>query len=61
MEHWLESFVRTAKLTVHVDLFAGEDFHHACEAVFKALAKALAQAVARDSRVRGIPSSKGRL
>ena len=61
LEHWLESFVRTAKLTVHVDLFAGEDFHHTCEAVFKALGKALAQAVQRNPRVKGIPSSKGRL
>lgn len=61
LEHWLESFVRAAKLTVHVDLFAGEDFHHTCEAVFKALGKALAQAVQRDPRVKGIPSSKGRL
>ncbi|MBI4355736.1 MAG: imidazoleglycerol-phosphate dehydratase [Candidatus Omnitrophica bacterium] len=61
LEHWLESFVRAAKLTVHVDLFAGEDFHHSCEAVFKALGKALAQAVRRNPRVKGIPSSKGRL
>ena len=61
LEHWLESFVRTARLTVHVDLFAGEDFHHTCEAVFKALGKALAQAVRRNPRVKGIPSSKGRL
>lgn len=61
LEHCLESFVRAAKLTVHVDLFAGEDFHHTGEAVFKALGKALAQAVQRNPRVRGVPSSKGRL
>ena len=61
LEHWLESFVRASKLTVHVDVFAGDDFHHTCEAVFKALARALAQAVARDARVRGVPSSKGLL
>ena len=61
LEHWLESFARAAKLTVHVDVFAGDDFHHTCEAVFKALARALAQAVQRDPRVRRIPSSKGRL
>ena len=61
LEHWLESFARTAKLTIHVDLFAGEDFHHTCEAVFKALARALAQATQRDPRIKGIPSSKGKL
>ena len=61
LEHWLESFVRAAKLTVHVDLFSGEDFHHTCEAVFKALGRPLSQAVRRDSRVKGVPSSKGQL
>ncbi len=61
LEHWLESFVRAAKLTVHVDLLAGADFHHTAEAVFKALGRALAQAVSRDRRMKGVPSSKGRL
>ena len=61
LEHWLESFVRAGKLTVHVDLFAGRDFHHTCEAVVKALGRALSQAVERDPRVTGVPSSKGRL
>ena len=61
LEHWLESFARAARLTVHVDLFAGSDFHHTCEAIFKALGRALSQAVQRDPRVKGVPSSKGRL
>ncbi len=60
-EHFLESFARTARLTIHVDIFAGSDFHHTVEAVFKALGRALAQAVARNPRIKGIPSSKGRL
>ncbi len=60
-EHWLESLVRAGKMTVHVDIFAGADFHHTCEAVCKALGRALRQAVQRDARVRGVPSSKGRL
>ena len=60
-EHFLESFVRTAKITLHIDLLAGADFHHTCEAVFKALGRALAQATRLDPRVKGIPSSKGRL
>lgn len=61
VEHFLESFARTARLTIHVDIFAGSDFHHTVEAIFKALGRALAQAVRRNPRVRGIPSSKGRL
>jgi imidazoleglycerol-phosphate dehydratase len=44
-----------------VDVFSGSDFHHTCEAVFKALGRSLAQAVQRDPRLTGIPSSKGRL
>ncbi|MBI3323847.1 MAG: imidazoleglycerol-phosphate dehydratase HisB [Candidatus Omnitrophica bacterium] len=61
LEHWFESFTRTAKVTMHIDLFAGEEFHHTCEAIFKAFGRALAQAVARDPRMKGVPSSKGRL
>ena len=60
-EHFLESFVRTAKLTLHIDVLAGSDFHHTCEAVFKALGRALEQATRINPRVQGIPSSKGRL
>lgn len=60
-EHFLESFVRTSKVTLHVDVLAGDDFHHTCEAMFKALGRALEQATRLHPRVKGIPSSKGRL
>ena len=60
-EHFLESLARAAKLTLHIDILAGDDFHHACEAVFKALGRALEQASRLHPRVKGIPSSKGRL
>ena len=60
-EHLLESLTRMAKLTIHVDVLAGSDFHHACEAVFKALGRALEQASRLNPRVKGVPSSKGRL
>jgi imidazoleglycerol-phosphate dehydratase len=60
-EHFLESFVRASKTTVHVAILSGSDFHHTCEAVFKALARALEAATRRHPRVRGIPSSKGAL
>ena len=61
-EHWLESFVRAGKITMHVDIFSGDEFHHTCEAVFKALGRALRQALERDARLGGaVPSSKGRL
>lgn len=60
-EHFLEAFARTAKVTLHVDLLSGSDFHHTCEAVFKALGRALDAASRLNPRVKGIPSSKGRL
>lgn len=60
-EHFLESFARTLKATLHVDVLAGSDFHHTCEAVFKALGRALEQATRLNPRVKGIPSSKGQL
>ncbi|MBI4343390.1 MAG: imidazoleglycerol-phosphate dehydratase [Candidatus Omnitrophica bacterium] len=60
-EHFLESLARGARLTIHVDILSGSDFHHTCEAVFKALGRALGEASRLDPRVKGVPSSKGRL
>ena len=50
-----------AGITVHVMAFAGENAHHIIEAAFKALARALAEAVEIDPRVTGVPSTKGSL
>lgn len=50
-----------AGITVHVMAFAGENAHHIIEAAFKALARALAEAVSLDPRVGGVPSTKGSL
>ncbi|HTN58200.1 MAG TPA: imidazoleglycerol-phosphate dehydratase, partial [Protaetiibacter sp.] len=47
--------------TVHLTLLAGRDPHHIAEAEFKAFARAFRQAVARDDRVSGVPSTKGAL
>jgi imidazoleglycerol-phosphate dehydratase len=48
-------------LTLHLRLIVPGNAHHAIEASFKALARALAVAVARNPRVSGIPSTKGTL
>lgn len=58
---FFQALVNTAGLTLHVDLEAGEEIHHILEAVFKAFGRALAQAVARDPRCTGVPSTKGSL
>jgi imidazoleglycerol-phosphate dehydratase len=48
-------------LTLHADLLHGENTHHIIEAVFKALGKAVADAVRIDERITGQLSSKGTL
>jgi histidinol dehydrogenase len=58
VEHWLESFARTAGLTVHVR-GTGRNDHHLAEAAFKALARALRTACATDPRRDGVASTKG--
>lgn len=50
-----------AGITVHLMAFAGDNAHHIIEAVFKALARALREAVEIDPRVAGVPSTKGAL
>jgi len=50
-----------AGMNLHIQLQRGEEVHHAFEAIFKALAKALDQAVKIDPRVNGVLSTKGTL
>ena len=61
LKHFLESFSSHLGMTLHVDFVAGEQPHHVIEATFKALAKALDRAVSYDERVKGVPSTKGKL
>lgn len=61
-EEFLQALARSAGLTLHVRLLSGRNAHHATEAVFKALARALCEAVERDPRTGGaVPSTKGTL
>jgi imidazoleglycerol-phosphate dehydratase len=61
VEGFLQAFASNAGVTVHVEVRRGRDAHHVIEAVFKALARALREAVSPDSREKGVPSTKGRL
>lgn len=59
---WFRAFASNAGITLHVTLRAGANSHHIAEACFKALARALRQAVEPDPRAAGtIPSTKGSL
>jgi imidazoleglycerol-phosphate dehydratase len=46
---------------LHIIVHYGRNSHHIAEAIFKATARALRNAVETDPRVRGIPSTKGKL
>ncbi len=58
---FLRAFAQEAGLTLHVEVLYSSETHHLIEAVFKGLARAIEQAVRRDPRVKGIPSTKGLL
>ena len=46
-------------LTLHIRVLYGSNVHHIIEAIFKAFARAVAEATAVDPRVKGVMSSKG--
>ena len=48
-------------MNLHIAQLLGQEAHHAYESVFKGLAKALLMACTLDPRVKGVPSSKGKL
>lgn len=58
---FFQALVNRAGMNLHVKKLAGEEVHHVAEAIFKAFAKALDQAVSLDPRVKGVLSTKGSL
>jgi imidazoleglycerol-phosphate dehydratase len=61
VREFLQALAANAGLTLHVRLLSGNNCHHIIEAAFKALARALNQAVHIDVRRLGVPSTKGEL
>jgi len=59
IQEFLQAVVTHARMTLHVTVPYGANDHHIAEAIFKALARTLKAAVARDPRVTGTPSTKG--
>lgn len=57
--HVFETLAHTAGIALHVHVLSGRDPHHLVEAQFKAVARALRQAVEPDPRAEGVPSTKG--
>ncbi|MCZ4568604.1 imidazoleglycerol-phosphate dehydratase HisB [Rhodococcus erythropolis] len=59
--HVFESIALNARIALHVRVLYGRDQHHITEAEYKAVARALREAVEQDPRVSGVPSTKGTL
>lgn len=57
--HVLETLATHARMNLHARVLYGRDDHHKAEALFKALGRALRDAVERDPRRAGVPSTKG--
>jgi len=59
-EEFVRALANSAGLTLHLTVRRGSNLHHVIEAMFKALARALGQAVRLDPRLEGVtPSTKG--
>ena len=61
VRHVFEAIALNAGITLHINVLSGRDPHHIAETEFKAFARAMRKAVEADSRVKGIPSTKGAL
>jgi len=61
-KEWFQAFAQAAGITLHVETLYGRNSHHIVESCFKALARALRQAIAIDPRrADDVPSTKGTL
>jgi imidazoleglycerol-phosphate dehydratase len=59
-KEWFQAFAQAAGVTLHVETLYGDNNHHIVESCFKALARALRQAVEIDPRkADAVPSTKG--
>ncbi len=61
VREFFQGFVNHALVTLHLDNLKGVNAHHQVETLFKAFGRALRMAVELDPRVKGVPSTKGKL
>jgi len=61
VEEFFKSVAINAKMNLHINVPYGSNNHHIAEAIFKATARALRQAVSHDPRNDDVPSTKGSL
>lgn len=58
-EEFFRALAVNAGMTLHISILYGKNNHHMIEAVFKAFARALKEAVAIDQAIKGVNSTKG--
>ncbi len=58
---FFRALAQKAGMNLHIRVIYGENWHHMIEAIFKGIGRALRQATSPDSRMVGVPSSKGTL
>lgn len=61
VEEFLRAVAFNADITLHARVLYGKNNHHMIEAIFKALGRAIREAVDTDERIKGVMSTKGRL
>src|SRR5699024_4492437 len=61
VEEFFVGFTNHAGVTLHINVPYGKNTHHMIEAIFKAFGRALDEASMKNSRVKGVPSTKGLL
>ncbi|MBI5047518.1 MAG: imidazoleglycerol-phosphate dehydratase HisB [Deltaproteobacteria bacterium] len=61
VEDFLQALVSRSGITLHVSVPYGRNIHHIIEATFKAVGRALSDAVSIDRRIKGVMSTKGKL
>jgi imidazoleglycerol-phosphate dehydratase len=61
VKEFFQALVNHAAITLHLQVSYGTNAHHMVESLFKGFGRALRQAVAKDEKARGVPSTKGKL
>jgi len=59
LKEFFKAFSDHSGITLHIQVVYGSNYHHMAEAIFKAFARALGEALTPDSRIKGILSTKG--
>lgn len=61
LEHFFQSLLQNMNSCIHLTVKYGDNDHHKVESAIKSLAVALRIAASKDSKQKGIPSTKGKM